>query len=82
MKIEYSKHAKERAGFRKISKRRILITIGLPDKTLSSFRDRKVIQKKFGSKTLEVVIKVENDTMMIVTAYYLISNESKIRQKN
>ncbi|KKU09116.1 MAG: hypothetical protein UX13_C0049G0009 [Candidatus Woesebacteria bacterium GW2011_GWB1_45_5] len=80
MKIKFSEHAGIRLSFRKIPKKRVLLTIGSSDKTLSSFKGRAVFKKRFGLKVLEVVAKMEGDIMIVVTAYYLYEN--KIRQKS
>ena len=48
-----------------------------PDKVERSFRSRKLLQKKFGDKILEVVIKKENNRIIAVTAYYLIKGKDE-----
>lgn len=83
MRIEFSEHAKERLKVRKISKLKVLEVINNPERTVRSFRSRKLIQRRYGGKILEVITKVENKKIVVVTAYYLIDkNEIKIRQKN
>lgn len=83
MKIEFSKHAQERIKSRRISRARILKVISDPDNVIFSFRSRKLFQKKYGGKMLEVVTKVEGKKTIVITAYYLVNkNENKIRQKN
>ncbi len=83
MKIEFSKHARERIKTRRISKNRVVKTIQNSAKILQSFRFRKLFQKNYGDKMLEVVTKIENRKIIVITAYYLRNkNENKIRQKN
>lgn len=83
MKIEFSKHAEERIKSRKISKTRVIEVIKNPDKVILSFRFRQLLQRTYGGKILEVVIKVESKRMIVITACYLLNkDEIKIRQKN
>lgn len=69
--IEFSKHAKERINYRKISQKDVLGTIENPDRKALSFRGRKLHRKRIGSKILEVVTKKENIKIIVITAYYL-----------
>ncbi|MBI4157583.1 DUF4258 domain-containing protein, partial [Candidatus Woesebacteria bacterium] len=78
MKIEFSKHARERIKTRRISKNRVVKTIQNSAKILQSFRFRKLFQKNYGDKMLEVVTKIENRKIIVITAYYLRNkNENK-----
>jgi len=74
MKIKYSDHCVERLKKRRISKLRVESTIQNPDNTLKSFRSRRLLQKHFGDKILEVVTKVEGKKITIITGYYLKEN--------
>ena len=71
MSIEFSKHALDQLKARKIPKARIFITIKKPQKKLKSFNYRRLRQKQFGSKILEVVTITEGSKITVVTQYYL-----------
>lgn len=71
MKIEFSKHAKERLKHRKIPQKRIIQTLSSSTDILSSFRNRTLSRKRFGGKILEVITKKEKNKVIVVTAYYL-----------
>lgn len=80
MGIKFSDHALEQIKRRGLSRKKILETVKSPDSELSSSRGRRLLQKKFGGKVLEVVtVEVENE-VIIVTAYFLY--EIKLRSKN
>lgn len=71
MKIDFSEHAKERLRLRKISKNRVMETMANPDEEVGSYRLRKLLRKRYGGRILEVVTRPENNTIVVVTAYYL-----------
>jgi hypothetical protein len=71
MKIGYTQHAKLRIRQRKISTTFIESALAAPDKTHLSFSKRIVARKSFNGKTLEIVYKKENATLIILTAYWL-----------
>ena len=71
MPIKFSKHAEDQIKIRKISKTLIAKTVYEPESILSSFKKRKLRQKKVGDKLLEVVTKTEGSRITVVTAYYL-----------
>lgn len=71
MKIIFSDHAKRQNLFRKIPKKSILETLKNPDTVVRSFRNRRLRQKRFGDKILEVVTITEENTVTIVTQYWL-----------
>lgn len=71
MKIKFSDHALEQMKRREISQELVLRVVKRPKKIDPSFRGRMLLQGKFNDKILEVVIKDENDTVIIITAYYL-----------
>ena len=55
MKIEFSQHSLERIRVRKISKKRVMATMGYPDEEVGSYRFRKLLRKRYGGRILEVV---------------------------
>lgn len=71
MSIEFSDHALEQIKARKISKSRILTTVKKPENKLKSFKNRRLRQKRFGSKILEVVTVTEGSRIKVITEYYL-----------
>lgn len=71
MSIEFSDHSLKQLKARKIPRSRVLSTIKNPEKKLKSFKNRRLRQKRFGSKILEVVTIAEGPRITIVTAYYL-----------
>lgn len=71
MKIVFSSHSKEQNKIRKIPVSKIKQTLLNPDKIIKSYRDRKLYQKSFGSKMVEVVVKIEDETLIVITQYYL-----------
>jgi hypothetical protein len=54
--IIFSKHAIEQNNKRKIPAEFIYQTVETPEKTINSIKGRKLLQKSFGDKILEVVI--------------------------
>lgn len=71
MKILFSEHSQERIKSRKISKLAVYSTVKSPDDVVDTYRDRKLMRRNIGTKTLEVVIKVENSCIIVISAYYL-----------
>lgn len=71
MKILFSKHAIERIGQRKIPELQIYATIKSPQTTDEGYRNRILVRRNFGTKTLEVVTKVEDSCIIVISAYYL-----------
>lgn len=71
MPIKFSEHALLRLKGRKISKLRVENSIKFPDKIIKGDRGRKLRQKKFGDKILEVVTKTEGSKITVITEYYL-----------
>jgi len=56
---------------REISKKRLIQTVENPEKTIPSFRNRRLRQKTFDDMMLEVVTKTEGSKITVITAYYL-----------
>jgi hypothetical protein len=71
MKVLFSDHAVGQIRKRKISKQLILEVINEPEKEIGSFRTRRLLQKRFGGKILEVVIVRVESILTVITAYYL-----------
>lgn len=80
MEIEFSDHVVEQIKRRGISKKKVLETVDNPDREMLSSRGRRLLQKKFGDKVLEVVSVWEKGRLIIVTAYYL--HEVELRSKS
>jgi hypothetical protein len=71
MKIVYSPHALKRLKQRKILVVEVLKTLKNPDNEFDSARNRKIVNKRFSRRTLEIVYVIENKTLIIITLYYL-----------
>ncbi len=72
MEVEFSKHALEQLLIRsRISKQMVLDTLQKSDKIDKSYREREVYIKKFGDEYLEVVIKKEDNKIIVITQYLL-----------
>lgn len=71
MPIVFSDHAEKQLKGRNISKKRIIETVKDPDRVLTSFKNRRLRQKKFGDKILETITVTEGSRISVVTAYYL-----------
>lgn len=71
MPIKFSEHAKEQLEERYISTKRTIETVKNPDVILESFKNRRLRQRRFGDKILEVVTITEGSRITVVTSYYL-----------
>jgi len=71
MRIVFSEHALDRIKERKIPKLKVFATIKNPQNQVESYRGRILIRRNFGSKILEVIIRVEKECIIVVSAYYL-----------
>lgn len=71
MKIIFSDHAKQRNTDRKIPVKYILETVKNPEAVIKSLRNRTLRQKQFDGKILEVVTKIEDNIVIIITQYWL-----------
>jgi hypothetical protein len=69
--IKFSEHAKEQLKERSISRKRITETIINPDSILTSFKNRRLRQKRFNDRILEVITVSEGSQITVVTIYYL-----------
>ena len=72
MKIEFSDHAIVQLVNRPRIKRDMVIeAIQLPDRATVSYRNRTLYHKSFKGETLEVVTVSEDDTIIVITQYFL-----------
>lgn len=71
MPIVFSNHAKLQLKRRNISQKIVIETITSSHQKVSSYKDRKLRQRKVGVKILEVVTKTEGSKITVITAYYL-----------
>jgi hypothetical protein len=71
MQVRISGHAKIRLKQRGIPQKRVIQTIETPDHLRFSYRNRRLYQKRFSDKILEVVAIAEGNNLIVVTAYYL-----------
>jgi hypothetical protein len=69
MQIIFSDHAVERMHARDILKLEVYATVKSPQEKVKSYRDRTIYTRKFGFKTLEVITKLENNKLVIISAY-------------
>jgi len=52
----------------------VLATINSPDQATASHRQRNLYRKYFGDEILEVVTVTDNDTIVVITQYFLDEN--------
>lgn len=76
MKIKLSDHAKKQRIEREIPLNQILQTIKNPKNKGVSYKNRQLLQRKFGGRILEVVTVKEEDATIVITQYYLGGEES------
>lgn len=76
MKIKFSEHAKSQRIERRIPLNQILQTIKNPQNKDVSYKNRQLLQRKFGGRILEVVTVEEEDSTTVITQYYLEGEES------
>lgn len=69
MRIVFSDHALERIKERRIAKLKIYATVKNPQEKQLSFKGRDIYKRKYGKKTLEVVVKSEGKIIVIISAY-------------
>ncbi|MBU1135297.1 MAG: DUF4258 domain-containing protein, partial [Nanoarchaeota archaeon] len=70
MKIEYTKHAKEKLDDRKIPKSIVESILKKPDKTIETKFGRKIAQKAIDDKLLRIVYEEQKGIYIIITVYY------------
>ena len=70
MEIIYTNHAEEKLAERKISKRMIEKSLKNPDAVLDGRADVKIVHKLIRDKLLRIVYRLENDILVVITAYY------------
>ena len=71
MSIKYSDYARNQIKEGKIQVIIVGQTVKNPERKLASSRNRKLRQRQFGSKILEVVTVTEGSRITVITAYYL-----------
>lgn len=71
MQIVFSDHAISRIKERRISSLKIYATVKSPQEILSSFKERHIYRRRYGTKTLEVVTKTEGKIIVIISAYMI-----------
>ena len=71
MSIKYSDHAKKQIKERKIPVNSVNETVKNSERKIISSRNRKLRQRQFGSKILEVITVTEGSRIAVITAYYL-----------
>lgn len=71
MKIVFSDHANCQRVERKIPNKYILETIKNPENGLTSFKNRRLLQRQFGGRILEVVTIKEENILTVITEYWL-----------
>jgi len=69
MNIIITNHAKYRLNERKISIASVRQTIKSPSSRRADEYGMIVVRKNFGRKSLEVVYKIQNNNLIIITAY-------------
>ncbi len=69
--IIFSEHAKQRMEQRSVDKKLVVKTVEEPDKIEKSFRGRKLRQKEFDGRILEVVTKIKGEEIIVITQYWL-----------
>ncbi|MFZ3383936.1 MAG: DUF4258 domain-containing protein [Candidatus Methanoperedens sp.] len=70
MKIIYTNHAEEKIAERKISKRIIEKSLTNPEVVLEGRGEVKIVHKLIRDKLLRIVYRLENDILVVITAYY------------
>jgi len=70
--LKYSPHAKDQIKYRNIPLQKIRSTVKFPEKVISSYKNRKLFQRTFKKKILEVVTIEEDGILIVVTCYYLV----------
>ena len=69
--LKLSDHAKKQRIERKIPLEQIIKTVKNPKIKAKSFKNRELRQREFGDKILEVVVIQEEETLVVVTQYYM-----------
>ncbi len=69
--IVFTRHAEIKLRQRSIVKSLVIQTIENPDFTSQSRGGRTILYKKFGKLYLSVIIKIENDDTVVITAHWV-----------
>ena len=70
MDIIYTEYAEDTIEDRKIDKKEIESALLNPDEIVESKKNRKIAHKIVRNKLLRVVFEIEENTYMVITAYY------------
>jgi hypothetical protein len=71
MEIEFSQHAFDELKNRGIKKRLVIDVLTKPDEIQDSYRGRRLYRKSYSQDMLEVVVKEEDNKLVVITAYIL-----------
>ena len=77
MKIVFSKHALLKLGQRELEKAKILETVMFPDFIQPSYSFREARYRLYSKKHLKVVVMLEKERTIIVTAHWVAKLKSK-----
>lgn len=70
MEIKFTKHALERLRERKIKLRQVSLTIKRPD-VKTEEENQTAFYKVFGELALKVVLRIENESIKVITLHWL-----------
>lgn len=69
MNIKYTRHAKRRMKWRKITEKEIRDVIAKPDEIKKFFNNHKIkVLKKISRRKIHVIYAVENNQIVVITA--------------
>ncbi|MDO8518263.1 MAG: DUF4258 domain-containing protein [bacterium] len=71
MQIEFSDHAELKIRQRKLSRQKILETVERPDLVQLGYSGREKLFKNFGKNHLQVIVKREAGSIVVVTAHWI-----------
>ncbi len=78
MKIIFTKHSKEMILHRDIDKKLIRECALTPDMIVDGDDDKKIYLKNFGKNYLKLVIALESNGLVIITAHWLAKKRVKL----
>ncbi len=71
MRFKYTKHSQKRIRQRGLIAELVEETVAHPDRRERSYGERRLAYKRFHDRILTVVYRVENETIVLITAYWL-----------
>ena len=77
MKIVFSKHSLLKLGQRDLDKAKILETVMFPDFIQPSYSFREARFRLYSKNHMKVVVMVEKERILIVTAHWVAKQKSK-----